>query len=265
MVNAPSVGVEVHGLSISYDARPVLSDVSLTLAAGAVTALVGPNGAGKSTLLRAISGLQTAEGAVTINGRNVDPAAHLGEVAYMPQDTSAASSLTVLEVVLLGRLRTLGLRLPPDLITEAEAMLDRFGVAALAGRTLDAISGGQWQLVYLAQALFRRPKVLLLDEPTVALDLRHQLVVLQVVREAARQDGIVVAIAMHDLSLAARFAHSFVVLSRGGVKATGAGADVLTKDRLARVYGIEAEVISGEDGVPWIAVLRAIGSDIDRS
>ena len=236
MVNAPSVGVEVHGLSISYDARPVLSDVSLTLAAGAVTALVGPNGAGKSTLLRAISGLQTAEGAVTINGRNVDPAARLGEVAYMPQDTSAASSLTVLEVVLLGRLRT-----------------------------LDAISGGQWQLVYLAQALFRRPKVLLLDEPTAALDLRHQLVVLHVVREAARQDGIVVAIAMHDLSLAARFAHSFVVLSRGGVEATGAGADVLTKDRLARVYGIEAEVISGEDGVPWIAVLRAIGSDIDRS
>ena len=89
MVNAPSVGVEVHGLSISYDARPVLSDVSLTLAAGAVTALVGPNGAGKSTLLRAISGLQTAEGAVTINGRNVDRAARLGEVAYMLQDTSA--------------------------------------------------------------------------------------------------------------------------------------------------------------------------------
>ncbi len=105
----------------------------------------------------------------------------------------------------------------------------------------------------------------MLDEPTAALDLRHQLVVLQVVREAARQDGIVVAIAMHDLSLAARFAHSFVVLSRGGVEATGAGADVLTKDRLARVYGIEAEVISGEDGVPWIAVLRAIGWDIDRS
>lgn len=265
MVNASHAGVEVRRLSAAYDGAPVLSDVSLTLAAGEVTALVGPNGAGKSTLLRAISGLQKAQGSVAIEGRTVDPSTRLGEVAYMPQDTSAASSLTVLEVVLLGRLRALGLRLPPELIVEAEAMLDRFGVAALAGRTLDAISGGQRQLVYLAQALFRRPKVLLLDEPTAALDLRRQLIVLQVVREAARQDGIVVAIAMHDLSLAARFADWFVVLSKGGVDATGPGGDVLTKDRLARVYGIKAEVISGADGVPWIAALQAIGTDVDHA
>lgn len=229
------VSLATKGLSVAYAGRPVLSDVSLTLPEASVTALIGPNGAGKSTLLRSMAGLQAHGGTVAI-GEHAFGRSQLRDVAaYMPQDTHAASSLTLLEVVLLGRLRSLGLRVPNDMLDEAEAMLRRFGIDHLSGRTLDAISGGQRQLAFLAQALFRRPRVLLLDEPTAALDLRHQLVVLETVRETAREDGIAVAVAMHDLTLAAQFADGFALLSNGRLRVTGGAHEVLTTQWLAEV------------------------------
>ena len=221
-----------------------------------MTALIGPNGTGKSTLLRAIAGLHTHSGDVKIGARRVDKAERRDVIAYMPQDNTATSSLTAIEVVLLGRLRSLGLIVPETLVREAETMLTRFGVEALGGRTLDAISGGQRQLVFLAQALFRRPHVLLLDEPTASLDLRHQLLVLEAVSEAARRDGIVVAVAMHDLSLAAQFADSFILLSGGRVEAAGPARDVLVPERLARVFRVQTEVVVGSDGKPRVVPLR---------
>ncbi len=228
----------------------------MDLPSGSVTALIGPNGTGKSTLLRAIAGLHAHAGSVTIGACTVDRVERRAAIAYMPQDNTATSSLTAIEVVLLGRLRSLGLRVPGTLVEEAEAMLARFGVATLAGRTLDAISGGQRQLVFLAQALFRQPRVLLLDEPTASLDLRHQLLVLEAVSEAAKKDRIVVAVAMHDLSLAAQFADSFILLSGGRVEATGSARDVLVPDRLARVFGVQTEVVVGGDGKPRVVPLR---------
>ena len=252
------VGIETSNLSVACGGTTILSDISVSLPAGSLTALVGPNGAGKSTLLRGIAGLQDVTGTVRLDGIEASSSVLRDRVAYMPQDTSAASSLSVLEVVLLGSLRSLGLRIPDELIAEAEAALHRLGVGHLAGRTLDVISGGQRQLVYLAQALFRRPGVLLLDEPTAALDLRYQLMVLEIVRNTARQQQIPVVVAMHDLSLAARFADQFVMLADGAVEAAGSGVMVLRPERLARVYGVEADVSVGSDGVPSVAALRAL-------
>ena len=252
------MSLHVRNLTVRYGREPVLDALSAVLPAGAVTAVVGPNGAGKSTLLRALAGLMPATGEVLIGGAPSDAPVRRAAVAYMPQDTSAASSLTLIEVVLLGRLRSLGLSVPAALVAEAEAALGRFGIAHLAGRTLDAVSGGQRQLVYLAQALFRQPEVLLLDEPTAALDLRHQLVVLETVRRTARTDGIAVAVAMHDLSLAAQFADGLLCLADGGVDAAGPAEDVLTADRVRRIWGIEAEVAAGPGGHPRITPLRAL-------
>ena len=137
-------------------------------------------------------------------------------IAYMPQDTSAHSSLTVLEVVLLGRLNSLGLNLPKGLANEALEALDAFGLSSLQTRQLDEISGGQRQLVFLAQALFRQPRVLLLDEPTAALDLRHQLLVLERLRLIARKTGTIIGMAMHDLNLAAQYSDHVLGLGGGG-------------------------------------------------
>ncbi|MEM9783417.1 MAG: ABC transporter ATP-binding protein, partial [Pseudomonadota bacterium] len=128
----------------------------------------------------------------------------------------------------------------------------------LADRTLDAVSGGQRQLALLAQALFRRPSVLLLDEPTAALDLRHQLVVLETVRAAAERDGISVAIAIHDLTLAARFADRVVCLSGGRVEVAGSPAQVFSHALLSSIYGVEAEISHNAAGTPMIAPIRAL-------
>ncbi len=232
------MNLTLDAVSVGYRAKPVVRSVSASLEVGQVTVLIGPNGSGKSTLMRGIAGLLPISG--QIEGAKT--------AAYMAQDTAASSSLTLLEVVLLGRVKTLGLRLDPALLVEAESALTRFGLDGVQGRRLDQISGGQRQLVFLAQALFRKAKILLLDEPTAALDLRHQLLVMETLSALARDEGLIVMMAMHDLSLATRVADKLLCLHGGRLVAAGTAAEVLTSALLQEVYGIEAEIDRSEHG-----------------
>ncbi|MEM9010874.1 MAG: ABC transporter ATP-binding protein [Pseudomonadota bacterium] len=250
--------LEARDLSVRLGRSLIVEGASLALAPGSVTAVIGPNGAGKSTLLRALAGLIPSDGTLSLDGRAASGATLRESVAYMPQDTSPTSSLTLVEVVLLGRVRTLGVRVPDELLAEAESALARFGLTPLADRTLGAVSGGQRQLTLLAQALFRHPSVLLLDEPTAALDLRHQLVVLDTICRAARESGIAVAIAIHDLTLAARFADQIICLSAGRIEVTGPPAAVISHTLLKDVYGVEAEIAANDAGRLTIAPVRAL-------
>jgi len=251
--------LNVEGLCVDYGSVSVLKDLSFSAKAGNFIALLGPNGTGKSSLLKAIAGLIPAEGSVYLGGpRKLARRQSADAIAYMPQDTGATSSLTVLEVVLLGRLRSLGLQVPDTLREEAEEGLSRFGLQSLGARTLDAVSGGQRQLVYLAQSFFRNPEVLLLDEPTAALDLRHQMIVLDRVAAHCREKGTIAIAAMHDLSLAARCADRVICLSAGDVVADGPPADTLTGSLIKDMYGVEAGVVHGTDGITHITPLRAV-------
>lgn len=252
------MSLSCENLSIQHGALTVLSDVCLRLRPGQITGVIGPNGVGKSSLLRALAGLAPCHGTVRFDGQPALPKDQRQRVAYMPQDTSASASLSLIEVVLLGRLGSLGMRVPAGLVAEAEATLDSFGLTALSHRTLDAVSGGQRQLTYLAQALFRAPRVLMLDEPTAALDLRHQLVVLEKLRDLAQDDTIAVVIAIHDLSLAAQFCDQLVCLSQGRVDASGTPAQVLTARRMRQVYGVEAQIHQGAGQSLRIETLRAV-------
>ena len=251
------MSLELQDVSVGYGATRVVEGASTRLAGGGLAALVGPNGAGKSTLLKGLAGLLTASGRVSLDGAALAPAARRAAIAYMPQDLGASSSLTLVEVVLLGRLGSLGLRVPGELVEAALAALRDFGLEGLQGRTLDAVSGGQRQLVYLAQALFRQPRVLLLDEPTAALDLRHQLLVLEALRRHCAARGTVALAAMHDLTLAAQFADRMLCLAEGRIEAEGRPEAVLTEERLHRVYGVQAQVATGPGGRPQITLLRA--------
>ncbi|MEL7255892.1 MAG: ABC transporter ATP-binding protein [Pseudomonadota bacterium] len=246
-----------ENLSITHGSVTVLRDVNLQLRDGEITGLIGPNGVGKSSLLKVLAGLAKGSGTVSREGTALTEAQRREVVAYMPQDSSAGSSLTLTEVVLLGRLGSLGLRVPPALVAGVEDILADFGLGALSHRTLDAVSGGQRQLTYLAQALFREPRILLLDEPTAALDLRHQLLVFDTLKRLAKEKNIAIAVAVHDLSLAAQFCDQVMCLCHGTLDASGPPEDVLTTDRLARVYGIEAEVTRDNNRLR-IAALRAI-------
>lgn len=248
----------IENLSVAYGQTPVIRAFGDQWPEGQITALIGCNGAGKSTLLRALAGLGPMQGSLSIANRRLAPKDQRHLVAYMPQDTSAQSSLTVLEVVLLGRLGSLGLHLPPGIADEAMDALDTFGLTALHARQLDEISGGQRQLVFLTQALFRQPRVLLLDEPTAALDLRHQLLVLDRLHRVSRQSGTIVGMAMHDLNLAAQYADRIVGLHNGDRIASGLARDVLTPDNLRIMYGIDAQVTLNAQNLPQVLPIRAV-------
>jgi iron complex transport system ATP-binding protein len=249
-------------VGFSYGTTPVLDGVDLPgVRGGTVAALVGPNGTGKSTLLRCLAGLERPRGSVRVEGPAGESAGSLADlVLYMPQDLPAASSLSVFEVVLLARQRRRGGggRVTRDVVREVESTLDRVGLGALGMRPLSALSGGQRQLVSLAQAVVRRPAVLLLDEPTSNLDLRNQLQILDLVRDLAESGPAAVVVSVHDLSLAARYADQVVVLHGGGVHAAGAPGEVLTEAMLREVYGVDAVVSRDADGTPTVAARGAL-------
>ena len=239
----------VRGLSAGYKRRPVLEGLDLpTLRPGQVLSLVGPNAAGKSTLLRALAGLLPARGSVQLGGRELmglSLAEHARVVTYMPQTLPSGVGLSVFETVLSA------LKASPvgsnagDLDTirrKASDVLARLDIGHLAMDTLDQLSGGQRQLVSLAQSLVREPRVLLLDEPTSALDLRHQQDVMRLVREITDEGEMMAIIVLHDLALAAQWSDLVAVLHRGRIASSGAPKEAITPDMLAEVYGVAARV-----------------------
>ncbi|MFG6441227.1 ABC transporter ATP-binding protein [Roseateles sp. LKC17W] len=238
------MSLEVVDLSAGYPGKRVLHSLTLPrLAGGSLTALLGPNGSGKSTLLKALAGLLPAEGGIRLDGtelRGLPLAQRIARIAYLPQSLPRGVHLRVLEAV-LASLRAGGSRRPDDL-ARAEAVLARLGCEALALQHLDALSGGQRQLVGLAQALVREPRVLLLDEPLSALDLRHQLRTMLLLADLAVERDMAAVIVLHDLNVALRHCTGAVLLHDGCVAAAGRPVQALTPATLARVYGVQARV-----------------------
>jgi len=214
--------IDVDHLSVDLDGRRVLEDVGFSLRPGQLTAVIGPNGSGKSTLLRCLAGLQRHAGSIRF-----DSHAHRPErIGYMPQDSGVPAPLSAWEVVLLGRVRQLGWRVRPDDVQRVTTWMERLGIAHLAHRDMEALSGGQRQLVYLAQAMVGESGVLLLDEPTSALDLCHQLEALAAVQALTHEHQLCTLLVTHDLHLVSRYADAVVLLDGGRVTAAGTWAEV---------------------------------------
>ncbi|MFP5426995.1 MAG: ABC transporter ATP-binding protein [Gammaproteobacteria bacterium] len=232
----------INDLSVAYGARTIIHNVSLpALPAGSLVALVGPNGAGKSTLLRAIAGLERMQGEISLAGEDVSRlgfAERSRRLAYMPQQLPPGLALGVLESI-VAALRVSGV---DNLLALAYEALVRLGIEHLAEQPLNSLSGGQRQLVALAQLLARNPQVLLLDEPTSALDLHYQLRVMDTVRERVVAHRLLAVAVLHDINLAASYADWLVVLHQGRVVACGTPEQVLEPGMLAEVYGVQARV-----------------------
>ena len=250
-------------LSYAYGRHRVLHDVTLAgLESGTLTAVLGPNAVGKSTFLRCLAGLQRPSGRVVVDDtRLMQPADLRRLVLYLPQDQTSTAVLTVFEAVLLARQTRPAWTVADADLQRVTLALRQLGIEDLALRYLNELSGGQRQLVSVAQILVRDAPVLLLDEPTSNLDLQRQLEVLQLLRGLAVDGGRAVAIALHDLNLAARFADTIVVFRNGEVCAAGSPRTVLTVDLLQTVYGIVAEVTAGPDGVPRVVPLASARKD----
>ena len=247
--------IRIDSLNVRFGATRVLDGVDLTVAAGSLTCLLGANGAGKSTLIRCAARiLAPTAGSIHLDGR---PQREFGRrefarlLAYVPQSVPTDTPLTALELVQLGRtphLRNgIGARDREVIFT----VMERLRVAQYALRPLAELSGGERQRVALARALVQEPRILLLDEPTSALDLRHQLKTMGIVRGLARESGLAVLMAMHDLNLAARFGGEIALLADGRIQARGAWDRVLTPASIRAAYGVDAR-IGRIDDLPYI-------------
>ncbi|MFB4313997.1 ABC transporter ATP-binding protein [Actinomadura sp. 21ATH] len=240
--------LSVDRVSFGYPGRRVLDDVSLRVRSGELVALVGLNGCGKSTLLRLAAGvLRPEEGRVSVDGADMARVSRRDaarKVALLHQAAPAVPGLTVRQLIRQGRYATRGplgmLRVGDDAVT-IRAMRD-VGVQQWADRPVDALSGGERQRVRLALALAQDAPVLLLDEPTTYLDLRHQLEVLQLVTRLREERGLTVLMVLHDLDLASRFAERLVALRNGRVAAEGPPAQVVTRELLREVFGVDGRV-----------------------
>ncbi|MBI2931452.1 MAG: ABC transporter ATP-binding protein [Planctomycetes bacterium] len=237
--------LEVDGIACAYDGVDVLSGVTLRIGPGDLVGVIGPNGAGKSTLIRAMSRvLRPKLGHALLEGRDLYavPASEAARsIAVVPQEAMPAFEFTCLEVVLMGRaphLARFQAESPRDLEIVRRAM-ERTETWALRDRLVTGLSGGERQRVVLARAIAQEPRVLLLDEPTVHLDLGHQVQAMSMVREL----GCAVVAVMHDLNLAAAFCRRLMLLEGGRIVAAGTPEEVLTREHLERVYraGVDVE------------------------
>lgn len=238
------MSLALENLSVGYRQTPVLQSVTIpALLPGTVTGLIGPNASGKSTLMKAIAGfLKPKRGTVTLNdvdlagmGRSQRACA----ISYMPQIFGCNALLSVFEAVLLSRKQGSGWRVTPQDLSQVSNTLDGLGLSYLSARGVDSLSGGQSQMVAVAQAIVRRPEVLLLDEPTSALDIHHQLSILGAVRRICHQHRPVVIVALHDLNLAARYCDRLLLLCDGSLQADGRPDQVLALESIGNAYQVE--------------------------
>jgi len=255
-------GVSVRDLSVVLDGARILDRVSLDVAAGQWVTVIGPNGAGKSTLLRAVAGLVPYTGTVAVLGAGLarlPRRVRARRVAVVVQDPVVPPGMAVLDYVLLGRtpyLAPLARESAADL-AEVRRVLDRLDLAPLAGRRLESLSGGERQRAFLARALAQGASVLLLDEPTTALDIGHQQEVLELVDQLRRDGGLTVLATTHDLALAGGYAQRLVLLARGAVVAEGTPAQVLTERLLGEHYRAQVSIVDSGWGPVVIPVRPA--------
>ncbi len=245
------VALRLEDVGATYGRRTVLSGISTgLLRGGRLTAVIGPNAAGKSTLFKRIAGLAGGPGVVHLS----DTANGPQTICYMPQDTGANAVLTVYESVLLSAKQGSGWKVKEEELAEIDRVLSAMKIDDLAFRGLGELSGGQRQLVSIAQALVRKPEVLLMDEPTSALDLFRQIEVLGFMKRLSATSGMAVLIALHDLNHALRYCDDTIVINGGSVAASGPTQEVITADMLKSVYRVDARVEICSLGRPMVIV-----------
>ena len=237
--------LEVRNISIKYDERDVLSDVSFELSGGEVIALLGANGAGKTTLIQALNGtLPVANGAIELDGRDLSDLSRreiAANIAVVAQENETRFPVTVLEFVLSGRFvhgGAFGWETAGD-IEFAERALADCDLADFTSRLMNELSGGERQRVVLARAIATNARILLLDEPTANLDLSHQAMMFRLVRKRCDECSCAAVVITHDLNLAAAFADEIILLKNGKIAGKGEPAKVLTAENVREVFGVD--------------------------
>lgn len=258
--------LQTSGLTLKYEQRTVIEGLSTEIPQGKVTMIVGANACGKSTLLRGLARLlKPAAGTVTLDGRDIHrrPAREVARtLGLLPQHPTAPDGITVRDLVGRGRyphqgfFRTRPAGVPSHDERAVQEAMEATETLELAGRNVDELSGGQRQRVWIAMALAQETDVLLLDEPTTYLDLTHQVEVLDLITDLNRRRGTTVAIVLHDLNLAARYADHIIAMKNGRIVAEGSARAVVTEEMVRDVFGLKSRVLPDPvSGAPLIIPL----------
>ncbi|OAT22608.1 ABC transporter ATP-binding protein [Proteus myxofaciens] len=250
-------GLQIQDFNAGYAKHLIIKELNVEpLPRGKVTVLLGPNGSGKSTLLRALAGLNKSSGVVKLDDQNLTTmnfAQRAQNVVYLPQTLPAGVHLHVLESIIVAQRASGGLH---NEHSEAQVMhlLKQLGIEHLALRYLDELSGGQKQLVGLAQSLIRQPSLLLLDEPLSALDLNYQYHVMDLVAKETHRRNIITVVVVHDINIALRHGEHILMLKQGQLIAQGEPSEVITTNNLATVYGVKGRLEYCSQGIPQIII-----------
>lgn len=243
-----SMRLRVQGIEFAYNSVPVLREVAFEAREGEIIGVLGPNGSGKTTLLRCMNrALSPSKGTVLVEEKEIGSLSRreiASEMAVVPQNCIITFPFTALEIVMMGRNPSLD-RFKRETKADLEIVkgaMEATGVKSLAGRTMNQLSGGERQRVIIARALAQQPKIMLLDEPTLHLDVNHQMEIMELVKELARREKLTVIMVSHDLNLAARYCDKLILLDEGNVLSAGAVPDVLTQDNVERVFKIRSVV-----------------------
>lgn len=247
--------IRIKDMQFGYSGVPVLNDVCLNIDKAQFVSILGPNGVGKSTLIHCINKiLQPTGGTVMLDDKDVteyslkEMAKHVGYVPYASSDTFP---LSVVDAVLLGRHPHAGWKTSDEDLDIVFETLSQLGIEDLAMRPFNELSAGQHQKVMLARGLVQRPEVLLLDEPTSNLDIKHQLGIARLLRNLSHEKNIMVIMISHDINIASKYSDHIIMMHDGGVFAVGTPRKVLTADNIRTVYEVDCTVIDDE-GSPHI-------------
>jgi len=241
--------LRAEGISFAYQDKSVLNEIDLAIKPGELVGLIGPNGSGKSTLIKCLSRVLVPQrGRVWLDGHtlaSLDPQQIARHIAVVPQAVELPPGFTAFEIVLMGRVPHLDWWQNENARDKeiARAAMEATGTWSLAERLVNQLSGGERQRVVIARALAQEPEVLLLDEPTAHLDVKHQIEVMELVRRLNRERGLAVLVVFHDLNLAAQYCSRLVLFKEGRVYKAGSPREVIAPDVLREVYGIELLVI----------------------
>ena len=256
--------IKLENLSFSYGSVPIFKDINLVIDRPELVCILGPNGAGKSTLMHCMNKLQTpTSGTVYLDGRDLKSYT-LKELAklvsFVPHSEDTTFSMSVLDTVLMGRMPHTGTMMSQEDVLIAAENIKLLGMQEFAMQGFDELSAGQHQKVMIARSLTQEPQVMLLDEPTANLDVKYQMLVMRLLRDVAKLKGIIVITICHDLNVTSMYADRVVMLYDHRIYADGSPAEVLTKDNIRMLYGIDCQIIDVQ-GRPHIALLD--GDELD--
>lgn len=253
--------LKIENLNFSYDHEPILTDISFQAEEGRITSVIGPNGTGKTTMLLCVSRLMPFVGKISLDEMSLDslPREKLSSIlSYLSQDTSCSAELSVYEVILLGLVNKLSFRVSVEDQRKVESVMELLGITEFANRKITELSGGQRQLVFIAQTLVKEPKILILDEPTSALDLNRQFKLMNMIKRITIEKKLITLVTLHHLDIAAKYSDRVITLDKGKVYSVGSPEETYTEEMFRYVFGIESEIYRDNTGALHVIALQNI-------